>query len=318
VRTVAFSPDGGLLASGSDKSTLGDPSVKLWGVATGELVTTLSGHTDSVNSVAFSPDGETLASGSDDGSILIWDVSDFERLTTLEGDSGDVFSVAYSPDSRLLAAGVQFDTAQLWDSTNGELLWTRDHGSFARSVSFSPDGSMLAAGLEDGSVLVWTVQGDASPSIFHQHAHRVQSVAFSTDGQLLGSGSDDGTVFLGQSPAPASGVVSQPVSPSPQATPLPTEISPLSVDAFGVAMVRIPAGSYEIGGRPEGSLENCLEYRDDCALDWFTDETPIHSVELEMFMIDQYEVTNAQYEKCVEVGVCRPTAKSSSATRSQY
>ena len=65
VWSVAFSPDGMWLASGS-----GDQTVKLWDVASGELVRTLSGHTDPVRSVAFSPDGTRLASGSLDGTSI--------------------------------------------------------------------------------------------------------------------------------------------------------------------------------------------------------------------------------------------------------
>jgi WD40 repeat protein len=71
VNSVAFSPDGRLLASGSD-----DKTIKLWDVASGREVRTLSGHTDDVNSVAFSPDGRLLASGSDDKTIKLWDISD--------------------------------------------------------------------------------------------------------------------------------------------------------------------------------------------------------------------------------------------------
>src|SRR5687768_12836468 len=74
VRTVAFSPDGKLLASGSL-----DKSISMWDVKTGKSTASLTGHTDAVNSVAFSPDGKLLASGSQDDSTKLWDLAAGKR-----------------------------------------------------------------------------------------------------------------------------------------------------------------------------------------------------------------------------------------------
>ena len=95
VESVAFSPDGKTLASGSS-----DKTVNLWDVSTGTELRTLKGHSGWVNSVAFSPDGRTLASGSLDRTIKLWEVSTGAELRTLKGHSAVVTSVAFSPDGK--------------------------------------------------------------------------------------------------------------------------------------------------------------------------------------------------------------------------
>ena len=110
VYTVAWSPDGKTLASGSY-----DETVKLWEAATGKLLTTFQGHTNTVSSVAWSPDGNTLASGSGDQTVKLWEASTGKLLTTFQGHTGAISSVAWSPDGNTLASGSRDKTVKLWE-----------------------------------------------------------------------------------------------------------------------------------------------------------------------------------------------------------
>jgi translation initiation factor 6 (eIF-6) len=152
VYSVAFSPDGRLLASGSD-----DKTIKLWDVASGREVRTLTGHTDWVRSVAFSPDGRLLASGSgsDDKTIKLWDVASGNLVRTLTGHTDWVYSVAFSPDGRLLASG-SYKEIKLWDVASGNLVRTLT-GLTDWVVAFSPDGRLLASGSSDETIKLWDV-----------------------------------------------------------------------------------------------------------------------------------------------------------------
>jgi RNA polymerase sigma factor (sigma-70 family) len=146
--SVAFSPDGKLLAAGRY-----DHTVKLWDVATGKEKSSFNGHTGPVFSVSFSPDGKTLASGSGDGTVRLWDVATGKEKATLLKDAHWLLCVAFSPDGRTLAAGILPNdkdkkeyVVKLWDVKSGKerdvLTGYRDMA--ISSLAFSPDGKLLA------------------------------------------------------------------------------------------------------------------------------------------------------------------------------
>jgi WD40 repeat protein len=192
VRTVAFSPDGATLASGSD-----DKMLILWDVQSGQQLRTLEGHTGVVYSVAFSPDGATLASASWDKTVVLWDAMSGRRLRTLEGHQAGVNSVAFLPSGVALASGSDDRTLILWDARTGRQLRTlKDHTGVVYGVAFSPGGRTLASGSWDRTVILWDARNLQPLYTLERHAGPLLGMAFSPDGVTLASGSTDGLVIL--------------------------------------------------------------------------------------------------------------------------
>jgi len=109
INSVAFSPDGELLASSGN-----DARIHLWNPSTGQRLRTLAGHDEGIRSVVFSPDGQLLASAGNDKTVKLWDPAVGQQLHTLTGHTAAVRSVAFSPDGQLLASGGEDRTVRLW------------------------------------------------------------------------------------------------------------------------------------------------------------------------------------------------------------
>jgi WD40 repeat protein len=230
VVTLAFGPNGNILASGSY-----DGTVRLWDVHTAQCLKTLRGHSDRVLTVSFSPDGNTLASGSSDRTIKLWQVGDGTCLETWEeahcdrimkvmfspdaqtlitgGDDGLVkfwclstgdclnkipthinwmLAIALSHDGKKLAIGSDGNTVRIFDVITGDCINTlQGYNQYAWSVAFSPDDRFLATGNEDKTVQIWDLPTGKRFRTLHGHSNRVWSVSFSPDATMLISVGED-------------------------------------------------------------------------------------------------------------------------------
>jgi DNA-binding beta-propeller fold protein YncE len=192
ISSVAFSPDGSRVLSGS-----GDNTVRLWDAATGALIHAFEGHSNGVNSVAYSPDGSRLLSGSYDKTLKLWDAATGRLLRTFEGHTAQVDAVGFAPDGGRVVSGSWDKTLKLWDAGTGSLLRTfQGHSGGIWPVAFSPDGSRLVSGSLDDTLKVWeTATAKLLRTIEHisgTYYGGVRAVAFSPDGsRVLSAGSDD-------------------------------------------------------------------------------------------------------------------------------
>ncbi|MCA8973490.1 MAG: protein kinase, partial [Planctomycetes bacterium] len=229
VRTVAFGPDGRLLATSS-----WDRSVRLFDATVGTAIDVMLGHGDGVYAAEFSPDGSRLLSWSLDHSVRTWirprtigllrrhasgiyalacgpgtmlataEVSgsaflwDTDRPTPVKGPLAQrpgIEALALSPDGALLATGTEDGGLRLWNTTTCDVL--RDltgHTAFVVSIAFDARGERIAAGTRDGTIRVWNVASGEVDCTLTGHGGDVTDLAFAPDGiELLSSGMD-GTV----------------------------------------------------------------------------------------------------------------------------
>jgi protein kinase-like protein/WD40 domain-containing protein len=207
VYSVAFSPDGSMLASGN-----GDGTTVLWDAATRQRIATLPDldteeWNSFTNSVAFSPDGSMLATSYDAQTVTLWDIVTRTPVATLpSGSDWWVYAVAFSPDGSMLAsgsgdndstAGSRDGLVQLWDvATRARIATLTITNSGAGSLAFSPDGKVLANVNGDGTITLWNVANRASAATLIAVSGGARCVAFSPDGSTLATGNNDGTVAL--------------------------------------------------------------------------------------------------------------------------
>jgi len=197
ISSLAFSPDGRWLASGSEYFGIEKDFIKIWDVGAGKKTMCLQGHSNGVTTVDFSPDGKILASGGRDGLIKLWNVDPGTIIKTLQGHAHGVASVKFSPDGQSLVSGGSealaegAETIKLWDVNVGnkiEAFWA--HNGNVYTLAFAQDGQGIASGGEGRNVYYWNLKSlKIMKSLRINNSGGVTSVAFSPDGNMIASAS---------------------------------------------------------------------------------------------------------------------------------
>lgn len=191
VSSVAFSPDGTLVASGCMNG-----KARVWDAKTGELRRVFGiASSRLINAIAFSSDGETLAAAGIhmDKTVKLWNVRTGSLLRKLAGHTDvEIHAIAFSPDGARLASAGNDATVRVWDVSTGDLQHTlKSHKGAVTAITFSPDGKTVASGGADKTVRLWNAHTGQLQRTFSGHLDRVNAVAFSFDGKTFVSGSSD-------------------------------------------------------------------------------------------------------------------------------
>jgi WD40 repeat protein len=184
IRSLGFSPDGSLLATGS-----ADRTARLWDARSGRLRQTLP-HRGHVLSERFSTDGSLLVTGSDDGAARVWSVSTGERQLLLVGATGVTDDASFGPNGAEVVVASSDRSARIYSTADGSLIATlAGHRDTVTSAGYDASGRTIVTASTDGTARLWSA-GGGNELIAIDHYHQPVRVAFAGNDVLTVAGSD--------------------------------------------------------------------------------------------------------------------------------
>ncbi len=198
ITSIAFSPNGEILATGGGQSLqyrAGD--IKLWDAKSGNELGELLGHEANVWSIAFSGDGSKLVSASYNGQVILWDVAQRKPIATLDKHKSWVRSVAFSGDNLLFATAGEDGNVTIWAVDGAKEVKTiKAHETQVTCVAFAPDGKTLATASTDKTAKLWDVESAAEKAKLEGHEDSVWSVVYAKDGSRIATAGADRKIML--------------------------------------------------------------------------------------------------------------------------
>jgi WD40 repeat protein len=196
VGSVAFSPDGSLLATSGF-----DNRLKLWLTVSGKQILDIPVESGPAGKVIFSPSGSHVATVVGNRTVVLYKTRSGRRAVKFDAQLPGVLDLALSPDGTRLATAGGDRSLRLWEASTGkELLVMTGHLNRVTSVDFDPSGARILSGSADGTARVWDLASGRMLYKFAGHRNTVTGVAFSPDNSRVATASIDGTARIWEAP----------------------------------------------------------------------------------------------------------------------